>query len=163
MFPASKTTPPTTVNLTVPQRRSRRYLTEKEIERLMDCARKHGRYGHRDATMILVAYRHGLRASEVCDLQWHQVELAEGRLHVHRRTPSVHPNTRTCCGTPVDTSSPTTDTTRERCNTISATRISSTPCATPRWQPIGSVISGGKRRAALVAKTSPRCHSSPAP
>jgi hypothetical protein len=50
----------------------------------------------------------------------------------------------TCCGTPVDTSSPTTDTTRERCNTISATRISSTPCATPRWQPIGSVISGGK-------------------
>jgi integrase len=41
----------------------------------MDCARKHGRYGHRDATMILVAYRHGLRASEVCDLQWQQIEL----------------------------------------------------------------------------------------
>jgi integrase len=43
--------------------------------------------------MILVAYRHGLRASELCDLQWHQVELAEGRLHVHRLkngTPSVH-------------------------------------------------------------------------
>jgi integrase len=94
MFPASKTTPPATVNLTVPQRRSRWYLTEKEIERLMDYARKHGRYGHRDATMILVAYRHGLRAAEVCDLQWHQVELAEGRLHVHRLkngTPSVHP------------------------------------------------------------------------
>jgi type 1 fimbriae regulatory protein FimB/type 1 fimbriae regulatory protein FimE len=50
----------------------------------MDCARKHGRYGHRDATMILVAYRHGLRASEVCDLQWQQIELSEGRLHVHR-------------------------------------------------------------------------------
>ena len=71
MFPASKTTAPTTVNLTVRQGRSRRYLTQKEIERLMDCARKHGRYGHRDATMILVAYRHGLRASEVCDLLWH--------------------------------------------------------------------------------------------
>jgi len=84
MFPASKTTPPTTVNLTVRQGRSRRYLTGKEIERLMDCARKHGRYGHRDATMILVAYRHGLRASEVCDLQWHQIELSEGRLHVRR-------------------------------------------------------------------------------
>jgi type 1 fimbriae regulatory protein FimB/type 1 fimbriae regulatory protein FimE len=44
--------------------------------------------------MILVAYRHGLRASEVCDLQWHQIELAEGRLHVRRvknGTPSVHP------------------------------------------------------------------------
>ena len=32
-------------------------------------------YGHRDATTILVAYRHGLRASEVCDLQWQQIEL----------------------------------------------------------------------------------------
>jgi type 1 fimbriae regulatory protein FimB/type 1 fimbriae regulatory protein FimE len=64
----------------------RRYLTEREVERLMDCARKHGRYGHRDATMILVAYRHGLRASEVCDLQWQQIELSEGRLHVHRVT-----------------------------------------------------------------------------
>src|SRR5262245_37961087 len=68
------------VNLTV----KRRYLTERVVERLMDYARKHGRYGHRDATMILVAYRHGLRASEVCDLQWQQIELSEGRLHVHR-------------------------------------------------------------------------------
>jgi type 1 fimbriae regulatory protein FimB/type 1 fimbriae regulatory protein FimE len=44
--------------------------------------------------MILIAYRHGLRASELCDLQWHQVELATGRLHVRgskRGTPSVHP------------------------------------------------------------------------
>ena len=72
----------------------RRYLTEREVERLMDCARKQGRYGHRDATMILVAYRHGMRASEVCDLQWQQIELPEGRLHVHRvknGIPSVHP------------------------------------------------------------------------
>ena len=39
-------------------------------------------------------YRHGLRASEVCDLQWHQVELDHGRMHVRRAkngTPSVHP------------------------------------------------------------------------
>jgi hypothetical protein len=44
--------------------------------------------------MILLAYRHGLRASELCDLQWHQVELNTGRLHVRRSkrgTPSVHP------------------------------------------------------------------------
>jgi hypothetical protein len=33
---------------------------------------------HRDATMILVAYRHGLRASEVCDLQWHQIGPRRG-------------------------------------------------------------------------------------
>src|SRR5262249_48149838 len=76
MKSTSKKRTPSIVNLTV----KRRYLTQREIERLMDCARKHGRYGHRDATMILVAYRHGLRASEVCDLQWQQIELSEGRL-----------------------------------------------------------------------------------
>src|SRR5256885_13836456 len=81
--------PPNTVNCTV-----RKYLTAREIEKLMGHARKHSRYGHRDSTMILVAYRHGLRASEVCDLQWHQVELDHGRMHVRRAkngTPSVHP------------------------------------------------------------------------
>jgi len=54
MKSTSKTRTPSIVNLTV----KRRYLTEREVERLMDCARKYGRYGHRDATMILVAYRH---------------------------------------------------------------------------------------------------------
>jgi integrase len=52
------------------------------------------RWGHRDATMILIGYRHGLRASELCDLQWSQVELSTGRLHVRRAkngSPSVHP------------------------------------------------------------------------
>src|SRR5260370_29210081 len=71
----------------------RRYLTEREIERLIEAA-KSNRHGHRDATMILVAYRHGLRASEVCSLEWHQIELDQGRLHVRRAkrgTPSVHP------------------------------------------------------------------------
>ena len=64
--------------------RPREYLTEKEIERLQDAARKRSRHGHRDATMILVAYRHGLRASEVCGLRWDQVDLNGGRLHVRR-------------------------------------------------------------------------------
>jgi integrase len=43
---------------------------------------------------VFIVYRHGLRASEVCDLQWQQIELSEGRLHVHRvknGIPSVHP------------------------------------------------------------------------
>jgi integrase len=60
----------------------------------MAAARKSGRYGHRDATMILIAFRHGLRASELCDLRWSEVELATGRLHVRRvknGSPSVHP------------------------------------------------------------------------
>ena len=73
---------PNTVNASVA--RTRRYLTGREVEKLIEAARKHGRYGHRDATMILIAYRHGLRASELCDLQWHQVELTTGRLHVRR-------------------------------------------------------------------------------
>jgi integrase len=74
--------------------RTREYLTEREIERLMAAARKGSRYGHRDATMILIGYRHGLRASELCELQWSQVELNTGRLHVRRAkngSPSVHP------------------------------------------------------------------------
>jgi site-specific recombinase XerD len=53
---------PTTVNSSV---RTREYLTTAEIERLMAAARKSSRYGHRDATMILIGYRHGLRASSV--------------------------------------------------------------------------------------------------
>ena len=67
--------PSTIVNRTVPRRvpnselRRREYLTEKEIERLQEAARKRSRYGHRDATMILITYRHGLRASELCGLR----------------------------------------------------------------------------------------------
>jgi integrase len=83
---------PSIVNTSVTH--TRRYLTGREVEKLIEAARKHGRYGHRDATMILIAYRHGLRASELSDLQWHQVELNAGRLHVRRSkrgTPSVHP------------------------------------------------------------------------
>src|SRR5262249_24849856 len=48
---------PTSVNVTVGQR-SREYLTEREVERLIEAA-KQNRSGHRDATAILVAYRHG--------------------------------------------------------------------------------------------------------
>jgi type 1 fimbriae regulatory protein FimB/type 1 fimbriae regulatory protein FimE len=82
---------PNTVNSLV---RTSEYLTGAEIERLMTAAKSSSRYGHRDATMILIGYRHGLRASELCDLQWSQVELNAGRLHVRRAkrgTPSVHP------------------------------------------------------------------------
>src|SRR5258707_8777328 len=89
---AGSDTAPTIVNSAV--ERTREDLTASEVEALMAAARKGSRYGHRDATMILIAYRHGLRASEVCDLQWHQVELAAGRLHVRRSkrgTPAVHP------------------------------------------------------------------------
>jgi type 1 fimbriae regulatory protein FimE len=74
--------------------RSREYLTEKEVELLITAAKNTGRHGHRDSTLILIAYRHGLRASELVSLRWDQVDLAEGLLHVNRvksGTPSVHP------------------------------------------------------------------------
>jgi len=63
----------------------RQYLTEREVDLLCDTARKRGRYGQRDATMILMAYRHGLRVSELVALRWDQVDLEAGRLQVIRR------------------------------------------------------------------------------
>ena len=74
--------------------RTREYLTSAEVEKLMKHARQ-GRYGHRDATLILIAFRHGLRAAEICDLEWSQVEFGRSAsLHVRRvkdGKPSVHP------------------------------------------------------------------------
>ena len=72
----------------------REYLTPHEVDELMTVAKQRGRHGHRDATMILMAYRHGLRVSELCALRWDQVDLKAGFLHVHRLKrgiPSVHP------------------------------------------------------------------------
>src|SRR5258708_16337285 len=77
--------------------RVREYLTEREVERLMKAAGDN-RNGHRDATMILLAYRHGLRASELCELRRDQIDLTHGRLHVSRKKSgidSVHPLTGT--------------------------------------------------------------------
>jgi integrase len=91
---------PTTVKRTVtPKRvpnaelRTREHLTEGEVERLIGAA-KRNRWGHRDATMLLVAYRHGLRVSELVDLRWDQVDFRTATLHVRRvkqGTPSTHP------------------------------------------------------------------------
>jgi len=92
---------PATVNRTVdtPRRkanaayRTREHLTAAEIERLLKTAGKN-RHGHRDATMILVAYRHGLRVSELTDLRWDQIDFNAATLHVRRvkkGTPATHP------------------------------------------------------------------------
>jgi len=77
------------VNVTV----GRDYLTEREVERLIEAA-KGNRYGHRDATAILVAYRHGLRSSELVGMRWNDIELQTGRMHIRRAkagSASVHP------------------------------------------------------------------------
>jgi type 1 fimbriae regulatory protein FimB/type 1 fimbriae regulatory protein FimE len=91
---------PRTVNRTVTPRRgknadlrTREYLTEAEVEKVMAAARRN-RWGHRDATMVLVAYRHGLRVAELVDLRWDQVDFKTATLHVRRvkaGTPSSHP------------------------------------------------------------------------
>src|SRR6516165_5170085 len=92
-------TSPTTENRTLRRLpnatyRPREYLTEKEVEKLIEAARKRGRNGTRDSAAILLAYRHGLRAQELCQLRWSQVDLCNGRLHVNRAKggiESVHP------------------------------------------------------------------------
>lgn len=92
-------TPATEKRTVTPKRRrnaelrSREHLTETEVTKLMDAA-KHNRRGHRDSTMVLVAWRHGLRASELVDLRWDQVDFVSATLHVRRvkrGTPSTHP------------------------------------------------------------------------
>ena len=92
---------PATVNRTVtmPRRkpnsvyRTREHLTGAEVDRLINAA-KRNRWGHRDGTMILVAFRHGLRSSELVDLRWDQVDFTHAVLHVRRAkkgTPATHP------------------------------------------------------------------------
>src|SRR5262249_23026423 len=62
----------------------REWLTEAQVEKLCAAARKRGRWGHRDATMILVGYRHGFRVSELVALRWQYGDLETGRRGVIR-------------------------------------------------------------------------------
>jgi integrase len=73
--------------------RPREHLTAREVKKLVEAA-KGNRHGQRDATMILVCFRHGLRASELCELQWTDVEFETATLHIRRAkggTTSTHP------------------------------------------------------------------------
>jgi type 1 fimbriae regulatory protein FimB/type 1 fimbriae regulatory protein FimE len=85
--------PSTAVNVTVRSSAPREYLTEREVERLIKAAAEN-RWGHRDATAILIAYRHGLRASELVALRWDDIDLTTGRMHARRAkggAVGVHP------------------------------------------------------------------------
>ena len=76
------------------ERRSREYLTPLEIDTLISAAKKLGRYGQRNAAMILIAYRHGLRVSELISLKWSQIDLKQGFINVIRLkngVSSTHP------------------------------------------------------------------------
>jgi integrase len=95
---------PATINGTVqpgrpPRRRpnadtrAREYLTDAEVQKLMKAAGGN-RNGHRDATMVLLACRHGLRPIELVTLRWEAIDFANGQIHVSRAkngSPSVHP------------------------------------------------------------------------
>jgi type 1 fimbriae regulatory protein FimB/type 1 fimbriae regulatory protein FimE len=104
MAPNLRVVEPNNIYRKVPTRkpnaemRTREYLTPAEVEKLIAAA-KFGRYGQRDATLILVAFRHGLRAVEIADLEWSQVEWGRNpALHVRRAKngkPAVHPSV--CC------------------------------------------------------------------
>ena len=94
--------PPNTINgkvipprrLKNKERRSREHLEEHEVEDLIASAGHQGRHKHRDKTMLLIAYRHGLRVSELVSLRWEQVDLKKGLIHINRLkngTDSTHP------------------------------------------------------------------------
>jgi integrase len=73
--------------------RQREHLTEYEVSRLMEAARGN-RWGARDAVLIFAMYRHGLRVSEACALDWSAIDFGQKELHVRRSKlgkPATHP------------------------------------------------------------------------
>jgi integrase len=63
--------------------RHRPYLFEEKVEAMVKAARK-GRWGHRDSTLILMGYTHGLRISELVNLRWQQINFNTAHIHVRR-------------------------------------------------------------------------------
>ena len=91
--PASESRTVTPVRRPNAEIRPREHLTEREVEALIAAA-KGNRWGQRDATMLLIPFRHGLRASEVCGLQWSDIEFETATLHLRRAkggATSTHP------------------------------------------------------------------------
>lgn len=71
----------------------RRFLTAKEVQAMMQAARQ-GPTGERDYCLILLAFRHGMRISELLDLHYHDLDLHEGRVNVRRLNngfSTIHP------------------------------------------------------------------------
>lgn len=66
------------------ERRSREYLLPAEVRQLIEAAKKLGRHSHRDAVLIMMAYRHALRVGELINLRWDQVSFSEGKIHINR-------------------------------------------------------------------------------
>src|ERR1700692_4245707 len=83
-------------------RRTREYLTPAEVEKLLQASAKVGRHGARDRTLILLAYRHALRVSELVTMRWEQIDLKAGLVPVaaiSRPTGHSSQTTATATGT----------------------------------------------------------------
>ncbi len=76
------------------EKRTREHLLPNEVEAMIKAAKSVGRHGNRDATLILLAYRHGLRVSELVALRWEQVDFSGGTIYINRLkhgVSSTHP------------------------------------------------------------------------
>ncbi len=88
----SRSAPPTKIPNC--QKRSREHLFPGEVEAMVKAAKRIGRHGLRDSTLILMAYRHGLRVSELVTLRWEQIDFASGTIYINRLkhgVSSTHP------------------------------------------------------------------------
>lgn len=59
------------------------YLTKEQVEKLRKVV-KNNRHGLRNDLIVLISFRHGLRAGELVSLEWSDIELDDGRLIVKR-------------------------------------------------------------------------------
>ena len=88
----SRTAPPPKIpNL---EKRSREHLFPQEVDAMIRAAQRVGRHRLRDSTLILMAYRHGLRVSELVALRWSQIDFAGGTIYINRLkqgVSSTHP------------------------------------------------------------------------
>lgn len=89
LAPQQDSSPSTVIGKVAPPRRRpdtrpRKHLTPSEVAALLVAARHSGRYRLRDETAVLLAYRHGLRATELVGLRWSQIDLRGGTLAVRR-------------------------------------------------------------------------------
>ncbi len=74
--------------------REREYLRPNEVNRLIDAAKSIGRNRARDALLIMMMFRHGLRVNEVVDLKWTNIDWTTAHIHINRLkqgSPSVQP------------------------------------------------------------------------
>ena len=65
------------------------YLHSVEIDKLLSAAKLSPRHGTRNHLMILLAFRHALRISEVVGLRVSDINLDEGRIYCKRLKGSV--------------------------------------------------------------------------